>query len=175
MSRATAALPPGLRRSKRRAVLARRLPRPQPQRDGSDDSINEDEEPITEVESDDLEGLQALHSGPPAEGLPGVRSEPARRALHPHIVSDDQRNRQRESEVREELLARYSGQVPRGPDRPSSRRSPGQEIGEMGVGGAYVDGRFCFNWFLEINKKIGPKGWKTRACLRWAVFWPLGS
>jgi hypothetical protein len=123
MSRATCALPPGLRRSKRRAVLARRLPRRQEQ---LQPDLNEDEEPDTEVESDESEGLQGLHSGPTAEGLSGVRYQ-ASRALPDHVHYENQRQWQREAELREELLARRSGQWPRGPDRPSDQRPSGPE------------------------------------------------
>ena len=124
MSRATCALPPGLRRSNRRAVVARRLPRRQGQ---GQPEIDEDQELDTENESDGTEGLPALRSGPPAEGLSAVRS-PASRALPDLDDYDDQgRSRQREAEMRDELLVRYSGQVPRGPDRPSDRRAMGPQ------------------------------------------------
>ena len=137
MSRATAALPPALRRSKRRAVAARRLPRSQPE---ADLDLNEDEEPVTENESDDTEGLsavhveptfeglsdlrcesagQALHVEPTFEGLSDVRCESAEQALRRHIPYD-QSLRQgiaRESELREFLLRRSGTSRPFGPVR----------------------------------------------------------
>ena len=81
MSRATVALPPALRRSKRRAVAARRLSRPQPDLD-----LNEDEEPVSENESDDTEGLSAVRVEPTNEGLSDVRCEPAEQALRQRII-----------------------------------------------------------------------------------------
>ena len=116
MSRATAALPPALRRSKRRAVAARRLPRSQPE---ADLDLNEDEEPVTENESDDTEGLSAVHVEPTFEGLSDLRCELAEQALRRHNPYD-QRLRQgiaRESELREVLLTRPWTSRPFGPVR----------------------------------------------------------
>ena len=122
MSRATAAVPPGLRRSNRRAVRAGRLLRRQAQEESS---VNEDEEEDTENESDASEGLSGLHSGP-SEGLPDV---------------------QREAELRGELLARRRrplGPVrwplgperwPLGPERPLNLS--GEERGEARARGEF--------------------------------------
>ena len=138
MSRATAALPPGLRRSQRRAARAGRLSRHQAQ---EDESINED----TDNESDMSEGLQALHSGP-SEGLSGLHSGPS------EGLSDVQLQRQREAELRDELLARRSGQVPYGPDRPSDRRPLGPERRPLGPE------RFLFPSEHEVRGEARARG-----------------
>ena len=113
MSRATAALPPALRRSKRRAVAARRLNRPQPE---PELDVDEDEEPVSESESDDTEGLPVVRVEPTHEGLSDLRCEPADQALRFEPAGQALRQRiAREGELREVLMARPWASRPLGP------------------------------------------------------------
>ena len=148
MSRATVALPPGLRRSKRRAVAARHLPRPQPLRE-----LNEDDEPDTENESDETEGLQAGRVEPTFEGLSDVRCESTYEGLSDLRCEPDpgQGRRQhqptrealgRERELRGELLTRPWVPWPFGPERELGRGEVRERGEPFHSGGAVFEGSF---------------------------------
>ena len=97
MSRASVALPPGLRRSKRRAVAARHLhrqPPPEPEPE-----INEDEESESEDESDSSEVFAQVRPEPGPSELELRRQ--LQESMRLRQVAEE-----RERALRNELLAR---------------------------------------------------------------------